>query len=111
MSQLLIAGGLPTLLESAPQPGVGHVEARDGDLGDVRRGGARPALAPLIAMVNDPEPGISRNAVCALGEIGLAEPEALAALNAARQHPHESVRTAAEQALVTIQQGPRIWPY
>jgi hypothetical protein len=71
---------------------------------------SRPALAPLIEMLTDPRPAVCHNAVWALGEIGLAEPEVLTALQSACEHPDERVHTASRQALVTVWRGPRRLP-
>lgn len=106
--RLLIAGGLPTLLDALCSR-EWAVPGRAIELLGMCGEDARLALAPLIAMVSDPEPEFARNAVYALGEIGLAEPEVLAALEAARRHPHQSVRAAVEQALVTVRRGPQRW--
>ena len=102
--RLLVAGGLPTLLEAVRDGSSIAVDwlAMCGEE-------ARPALAPLIAMLHDHDADTCRRAAYALGEIGLAEPDVLAALEAARQHEDQDVRAAAEQALVTVRRGPRKW--
>jgi HEAT repeat protein len=58
-------------------------------------------------MLSDPNPMVCHHAAWALGEIGLAEPEVLAALHAACRHPDERVSREAQEALITIGRGPR----
>lgn len=102
--RLLIAAGLPTLLEALRRPAAAFAAANWlSGCGEH----ARPALAPLIDMLNDPDPMVCKNALYALGEIGLAEPEVLAALHAAREHPDPRVQEEAREALITIRRGPR----
>lgn len=106
--RVLIAGGLPTLLEALRSP-EWDVPGRAIEILAMCGEDARPALAPLIVMATDSAPETARSAVYALGAIGLADPGVLAALQAARHHAHPWVRTAAEQALVTVQRGPQKW--
>jgi HEAT repeat protein len=104
--RLLIAGGLPILLEALRSQERGVAFSAVGWLAGCGEH-ARPALASLIEMLSDPDPLVCHNAAWALGAIGLAEPEVLVALHAAREHSDERMRTAAEAALVTVGQRPK----
>jgi hypothetical protein len=106
--QLLIAGGLPVLLDALRHE-RDHIRRNATEI--LTRCGehARPALAALIRMLCDADPTVRNSAAHALGEIGLAEREVLSALHAACEDADERVRTAAQQALVTIMRGPQKW--
>lgn len=104
--RLLVAGGLSTLLD-AVRDGRGCRAAVE--LIAMCGNEARPALAPLIVMLRDGDAAACRRAIHALGEIGLAEPEVLAALEGVQHHPDESIRETTRQALIAVRRGPKNW--